>query len=281
MKRYVFLATVFAVVLAVVLPFVGGSGPSIADASQPQTTAILASATLAKSAAASVTTTPSAAVTQTAVPDVEHMAQKPVPPPPPPAPPVGSAGSSAGRASTNAATPAARRAQLAAAGQSCPANVGGSTGAAAGGTVDGVIGTTTAGDLSDFAHQMNAIRVANCLPPIPLANYRYDSCMEARLLWIAEDPSPDVNSAWGHIGTVRSDGVPSVGCDGDLAGGSGNTGATVAQKWWDSLDHRASLYRPSYTGSTANVCVYFAMVHGGIPNDGYTFTRAAARWATC
>jgi hypothetical protein len=114
-----------------------------------------------------------------------------------------------------------------------------------------------------------------------MANIRYDSCMETRLFWIAEDPSTDPNSAWGHMGSVRSDGVPSVGCDGNLAGGSGNTGATVAQKWWDSLTHRASLYRPSYTGSTAQVCIAFAMVHGGIPNEPYGFARAAARWISC
>jgi hypothetical protein len=114
-----------------------------------------------------------------------------------------------------------------------------------------------------------------------MANIRYDSCMETRLFWVAEDPSTDPNSAWGHIGSVRSDGVPSVGCDGNLAGGSGNTGATVAQKWWDSLSHRASLYRPSYTASTAHVCILFAMVHGGIPNEPYGFTRAAARWIAC
>jgi hypothetical protein len=129
---------------------------------------------------------------------------------------------------------------------------------------------------------MNAIRVANCLPAIPLAHYRFDSCMQARLIWIAEDPSTNVNSAWGHKGTVRSDGVREpADCDGNLAGGSGNSGATVAQKWWASLDHRASLYRPSYTGSTAGVCIMFAMVHGGLPNDGLGFTRAAARWVSC
>jgi hypothetical protein len=145
-----------------------------------------------------------------------------------------------------------------------------------------VIVTTTASDLASFASSMNAIRVANCLPPIPLANYRFSSCLQARLLWIAEDPSPNVNSAWGHKGTVRSDGVPEpADCDGNLAGGSGNTGAVVAQKWWASPDHQASLYRPSYVGSTAHVCIQFAMVHGGLPNDGYGFTRAAAVWASC
>jgi hypothetical protein len=98
---------------------------------------------------------------------------------------------------------------------------------------------------------------------------------------MAEDPSTDPASAWGHMGSVRSDGVPSVGCDGNLAGGSGNTGATVAQKWWNSSAHRASLYRPSVSGPVGGVCIYFAMSHGGIPNEPYSFTRAAARWGGC
>ena len=140
---------------------------------------------------------------------------------------------------------------------------------------------TTSDDLQSFAQQVNAIRVANCLPPVPFSNIRYDSCMEDRLFWMAEDPSTDPMSAWGHIGSQRSDGVPSVGCDGNLAGGSGNTGTTVAQKWWDSASHRASLYKPTYTGSTAGVCILFAMTHGGVPNEPYSFTRAAARWVNC
>ncbi|WP_297599964.1 hypothetical protein [Microcella sp.] len=105
--------------------------------------------------------------------------------------------------------------------------------------------------------------------------------MEDRLFWMAEDPSEDPMSAWGHIGSQRSDGVPSVGCDGNLAGGSNNTGVTVAQKWWDSSGHRTSLYKPTFTGSTSGVCILFAMTHGGIPNEPYSFTRAAARWTTC
>ena len=132
-----------------------------------------------------------------------------------------------------------------------------------------------------FAVTYNAIRVANCLPPVPFANIRYDKCMEDRLFWMAEDPSTDPMSAWGHIGSQRSDGVPSVGCDGNLAGGSGNTGATVAQKWWDSAGHRSSLYKPTVTGSMANVCIVFAMTHGGVPNEPYAFVRSAARWTTC
>ena len=144
----------------------------------------------------------------------------------------------------------------------------------------GVQGTTT-DDLVTFALAYNAKRAANCLKPVPLGNFRYDSCMEQRLFWMAEDPSLDPSSAWGHIGTQRSDGVPSVGCDGNLAGGMSNTGATVAVKWWDSTAHRTALYKPTYTGSTANVCIYFAMTHGGIPNEPYAFTRAAARWAGC
>jgi hypothetical protein len=123
--------------------------------------------------------------------------------------------------------------------------------------------------------------VANCLPPVPMANFRHDSCMEDRLFWMAEDPSLDPMSAWGHIGSQRSDGVPSVGCDGNLAGGSSDSGASVAQKWWDSSGHRASLYKPTVTGSTAGVCIRFAMTHGGLPAEPATFTRAAARWGNC
>jgi len=140
---------------------------------------------------------------------------------------------------------------------------------------------TTSDDLQSFAATFNAIRVANCLPPVPFSNIRYDSCMEDRLFWMAEDPSTDPMSAWGHIGSVRSDGVASYGCDGNLAGGSGNSGATVAQKWWDSSGHRASLYKPTYTGGTGGVCILFAMTHGGVPNEPYSFSRAAARWVNC
>lgn len=157
----------------------------------------------------------------------------------------------------------------------------GSTGSAPGKISPlGVKGTTTA-DLALFAQAYNAKRVQNCLKPIPMANFRYDACMETRLFWMAEDPSTDPTSAWGHIGSKRSDGVPSVGCDGNLAGGMNNTGETVARKWWDSTGHRTALYRPSYKGSTASVCIYFAMTHGGIPNEPEAFTRAAARWGSC
>lgn len=144
----------------------------------------------------------------------------------------------------------------------------------------GVRGTTTE-DLMVFAQGYNAKRVLNCLKPIPMANFRYDACMETRLFWMAEDPSTDPTSAWGHVGSVRSDGVPSVGCDGNLAGGMNNTGETVARKWWDSTAHRSSVYKPSYTGSTASVCIYFAMTHGGVPDEPVAFTRAASRWGSC
>ncbi|MGL4340248.1 MAG: hypothetical protein ACRCSP_07490 [Rhodoglobus sp.] len=163
-------------------------------------------------------------------------------------------------------------------GQSCFADPGGSVGTAPNAvSAQGVAGTTS-DDLASFAYQYNAIRVANCLQPIPYSNFRYDSCMEARLFWMAESPSPNPLDAWGHSGSVRSDGVPSTGCDGNLAGGSGNTGASVAQKWWNSASHRASLYRPG--SSTAGACINFAMTHGGI-DEAYSFVRSAARWATC
>lgn len=163
----------------------------------------------------------------------------------------------------------------------CAGMPGGSTAGAPGRTSKGGVAGTTSADLAQFAQRYNEIRVANCLPPIPMANIRYDSCMEDRLFWMAEDPSTDPMSAWGHIGSVRSDGVPSVGCDGNLAGGSNNSGATVAQKWWDSSGHRTSLYKPTYTGGNGGVCILFAMTHGGVPNEPYSFTRAAARWVTC
>jgi hypothetical protein len=104
--------------------------------------------------------------------------------------------------------------------------------------------------------------------------------------WMADDPSTDSSSAWGHTGTaVRSDGVPIVGCDGDLAGGSGYTAASVADAWWVSPDHRASLFQPAFTGNVASVCIAFAMSHGGVnvpgPNEPYSFTRAAAYWYSC
>lgn len=141
------------------------------------------------------------------------------------------------------------------------------------------VGGTTSNDLDEFARAFNATRVANCLQPIPLKNFHYNACLEQRLFWMAEDPSEDPTSAWGHLGSERSDGVPSVGCDANLAGGSDNTGATVAQKWWDSLPHRAALYRPA--DDISGACIVFAMTHGGVPDEASTFTRAAARWVSC
>jgi len=155
---------------------------------------------------------------------------------------------------------------------------GGTAGAPGAASALGVAGTTSA-DLAQFAQTYNQIRVNNCMPPIAFANIRYDSCMEQRLFWMAEDPSEDPLSAWGHVGSQRSDGVPSTGCDGNLAGGSSNSGATVAQKWWDSGSHRSSLYKPGT--SVAGACLLFAMPHGGVPNEPYSFTRSAARWASC
>ncbi len=163
----------------------------------------------------------------------------------------------------------------------CSAPISGSTAGAPSATSALGVAGTTSDDLASFATRYNQIRVANCLPPVPFGNIRYDSCMEQRLFWMAEDPSTDPMSAWGHIGSQRSDGVPSVGCDGNLAGGSGNTGATVADKWWASSGHRASLYKPGNTGSMAGTCILFAMTHGGVPNEPYSFTRAAARWVSC
>ena len=186
--------------------------------------------------------------------------------------PVGTAGLASGTLE--------RRAAYAAAGQSCPAAIDGTATDLVGGTTSplGVTGTTQ-DDLADFAAAFNTIRVENCLEPIPFDNFTWDSCMEHRLFWMAEDPSTDPLSAWGHLGSTRSDGVPSVGCDGNLAGGPDNTGSTVAYKWWVSDAHRASLYRPGTDSDGA--CIAFAMTHGGVPNEAASFTRAAARWYDC
>lgn len=279
MKRTIFLGAVFTTVMVLVLPFVGGGGPSFltpanastSSATGPAVAATLFSDSSSTALAAAMTSIDVEAAAEAALNvDTEHLAQKPVPKPLPPV-------SAAGRASGTEE----RRAALAAQGLSCPGNVGGGTGGAPGRVSGGGVAGTTSDDLASFAATYNAIRVANCLHPVPMSNFRYDSCMEDRLFWMAEDPSTDPSSAWGHMGSVRSDGVPSYGCDGNLAGGSGNTGATVAQKWWNSTAHRNSLYRPSVTGSVGGVCIYFAMTHGGVPNEPYSFTRAAARWGGC
>ena len=145
----------------------------------------------------------------------------------------------------------------------------------------GAASGTTSHDLTEFAAAYNGIRVANCLDPLPAANFVHDECLEERLAWMAGDPSTDPASAWGHDGTARSDGLPVAGCDGNLAGGTGNTAAIVAEKWWDSLEHRASLYRPDSTGPLEDACIAFAMTHGGVPDESPSFTRASARWVEC
>lgn len=236
--------------------------------------------------------------------DSEHVAQVSTAPTPEPEPQPeqssdeqaaspaagGTASSGARGASASAApasggtaqTAAAPAQQAAPAAPACPSSIGGGAGGAPGGSTGSGIGRTTNDDLAGFAAAYNAIRVANCLEPVPYGNFRYSSCMEDRLVWMAEDPDPNPVNTWGHAGTISngySQSVPDRGCDGNLAGGSGNTGATMAQKWWDSSAHRASLYKPG--SSVAGVCITFAMIHGGLPNDGYGFTRASARWGGC
>lgn len=284
MKRIAFLATLYVAVLVIVLPFVGGGGPGLtpqAVADSGSAAPLLASMTapvaapvveaprvalatterVTEESAATQAAAEAAALTQ----DWEHLAQKPVPKPVPVVLDDGSFNPD-------------RRAQLEAQGQACPSDAGGGPGGAPStSSAQGVPGTTS-DDVASFAYEFNAIRIANCLDPIPLGNIYYDSCMEARLFWMAESPSPDPLDAWGHMGSTRIDGVPSTGCDGNLAGGWGNSGATVADKWWASLSHRESLYRPG--DSVGGACIAFAMTHGGI-DEPYEFVRAAARWVDC
>jgi len=286
MKQIVMGAAVVTTALVLVLPFVGGGGPGLtapAVADSVSASPVLASVKAPEAAPRAVPTTIFAtgytshpneatlaaaaqAAAVAATQDWEHLAQKPVPKP---LPPVSAAGAASG---TNE-----RRAALAAQGLTCPGYGGSSNSGAPGITSGGGVGGTTSDDLASFASTYNSIRADNCLQPV--SYFVYDSCMEQRLFWMAEDPSLDPASAWGHMGSQRSDGVPSVGCDGNLAGGYGNTGGDVASKWWESPAHQASLYRPG--DSTGGVCIAFAMTHGGIPNEPYEFTRAAARWINC
>jgi len=284
MKKVLFLAAGLSTVLVLVLPFVGGGGPglttpAVADSGPAvpalaSVSSVLAPELGAQSVASSFATrarplvldAPTAASAADTTKDFEHLAQKAVPKP---LPPVDAAGAASGTTE--------RRATLEAAGGSCPGYGGSSNSGAPGATSALGVGGTTSDDLASFAAEYNAIRADNCLPPV--SYFVYDSCMEARLFWMAEDPSTDPMSAWGHIGSVRSDGAPSVGCDGNLAGGYGNSGSTVASKWWYSPSHQASLYRPGQ--GTGGVCIAFAMTHGGVPNEPYDFTRAAARWTGC
>ena len=288
MKRSLVGGVVSTTLVLLALPFVGGAGPSFlapAYANEASVDRPVAATGIVGEAAAAPAVTASdlasalradasrsslIAVAPPAQADREHVAQKPVPKP---LPPVTASGAASGTQE--------RRAGLEAQGLSCPGNVGGTAGGAPGISSGQGVGGTTDSDLTSFAATFNATRVANCLNPIPVANFRYDSCMEARLFWMAEDPSSNPSSAWGHMGSQRSDGVPSVGCDGNLAGGLNNSGATVAVKWWESASHRSSLYKPGYTGNTGGVCIFFAMSHGGVPDEPYSFTRAAARWGTC
>ncbi|MDJ0334277.1 hypothetical protein QMG83_03470 [Salinibacterium sp. G-O1] len=272
MKKTAFISTVFATVLVLVLPFFGGAGSGLS-------TSVVADAGATAPPLAAVPVPAGSSIS--AAPRIEiatttQVIDEPV---------LQSVAASVGVASREweSLKPTAVPKSVALIGGSsqssaCTSDVSGTVGAApAAVSAQGVAGTTS-DDLASFAYQYNATRIANCLEPISYSNFRYDSCMEARLFWMAESPSPDPLDAWGHIGSVRSDGVPSTGCDGNLAGGSGNTGATVAQKWWNSTSHRASLYRPG--SSIAGACIAFAMSHGGI-DEPVSFVRAAARWTTC
>jgi uncharacterized protein YkwD len=281
MKRFAFLATVFTTALVLVLPFVGGGGPGLAapgvvnsgsaTSSSASITGPYSSQVVDRSLNITVTPAPRSVMFtgESAGTSAEVAYDAPT------ASENGFAVGSTGVTSPDLETAPGKVGQVVS-NPGCPSlgsvNVGSAPSTRSAGGVAG----TTSSDLASFAAQYNAIRLANCLQPV--TRFIYDSCMEQRLFWMAESPSPDPLDAWGHIGSTRIDGVPSVGCDGNLAGGSGNTGATVAQKWWDSTSHRASLYRP--TSSVSGVCIALAMTHGGI-DEPSSFTRAAARWVTC
>jgi uncharacterized protein YkwD len=277
MKRLIFLSAAFAAALALAVPFVGEgiAASTAATAGVDRAVVVVESSTVVTgsvaeptpAAAAGVVAGSSETTATTAQPTAEQA---------PAAPEASTAATSSAPASFAAEHPEAEPLPVAAPTTGgCPTGTTVTSGAPSATSALGVSGTTSE-DLAVFAAQFNAIRAANCLPPV--TKFIYDSCMEARLFWMAESPSPNPLDAWGHMGSVRSDGVPSVGCDGNLAGGSNNTGATVATKWWDSVAHRNSLYRPG--SSVSGVCIAFAMTHGGI-DEPDSFVRSAARWVTC
>lgn len=286
MRRFAFLATVFTTTLVLVLPFVGGGGPGLAASevanSGSATPSLSASITgpqvsvpVERSLGVTITSAPESAGEGGSEPagSTDAAASADTPPAPVSTSTDFATGTSPDGGVTLETAPGVVAAVPA---TGCPTIGTVSIGTAPSKVSTGGVPGTTSDDLRSFAEQYNAIRIANCLPPI--TRFVYDSCMEARLFWMAESPSPDPLDAWGHIGSTRIDGVPSVGCDGNLAGGSNNTGAIVAQKWWDSAPHRASLYRPGT--SVTGVCIALAMTHGGI-DEPYSFVRAAARWTTC
>ena len=276
MKRFAFLAMVFTTTFVLVLPFVGGGGlglqPSVAEnsgSSASLSTSITgpqSSSAVDRTLTFTVTPAPQAESAPSESTDAAASAPQPI-------------GFSDLDFAVSGTTPGdvleTAPGVITTSPTGCPTLGGVSVATAPSRVSTGGVAGTTSNDLAVFAAQFNAIRIANCLPPI--TKFVYDSCMEQRLFWMAESPSSDPLDAWGHIGSVRIDGAPSVGCDGNLAGGSGNTGATVAQKWWDSAPHRASLYRPG--SAVAGVCIALAMTHGG-NGDPYSFTRAASRWLT-
>ena len=284
LKRSAFLATAVAAAAVMALPYLSGGG---APASPISTSAI--GATIISGAPTSAgrdAASEVAAITDATISEIPATVQSV----------VQSAGQSDGGSGDDVEGPQ-NRVKSGADGQgvvtreksdvkSCASGVSGTPNSAPGVTSKGGVPGTTSSDLAAFAAAYDQIRIANCLDPIPLANIRYNSCLEQRLFWMAEDPSPNPSSAWGHTSTAkRSDGVPIVGCDGDLAGGMGDTGASVAQAWWTSIDHRSSLYEPAFTGNVGDICIGFAMTHGGIsvpgPNEPYAFTRSAAIWVRC
>src|SRR5690554_2402486 len=162
MKRSALLVALFTAVITLVLPFVGGSGPSLMSstaafaetpsgpmfASEASAVAQVATATIETGASDTAVTDAEAKAALST--DSEHLAQKPVPKPKP-KPVVSQADKASGTA--------ARRAAAAAAGCSCPGGTGGATGGAPATTPGGAMSTgTTCGDPEGVADESSASR---------------------------------------------------------------------------------------------------------------------------
>ncbi len=241
MRRVLILGTVFALVMAVLTPFMGGGGPGLAVANATSTASgapVLAAGITAPVSEVAPAAVPVAMATVVRIDETAMIEQAKA------EAAALTGGLRAPRPEAGAEAQARhrrwwwRRRRRSAprvvrrAGSVLPRRRGRRRGRRTGRVLSPLgVGGTTSDDIASFAYTYNSIRVANCMEPVPYGNFYYDSCMESRLFWMAESPSEDPMDAWGHMGSVRIDGVPSPGCDGNLAGGYGNSGATAA---WSS-----------------------------------------------
>ena len=290
MKRVFILGTLFTLVLVLVTPFVGGGGPGLASAiasatasgvpllasgiTAPVQTVEVPAAETGPVAIATVVRIDETAMIEQAkaeaaalAVDYEHLAQKPVPKPKP--------------VITDGGGGQSARQWYAEQGLGCPGDAGGGPGGAPGASSALGVGGTTSDDVASFAYTYNSIRV------VELPRARAVRQLLLRLL---------------HGGAAVLDGrVAQRGPDGCLGshglrphrwrpepGLRRQPCRRIRQQRRDRRIEVVELGRApcvalqaGYVGGMGGVCIAFAMTHGGVPNEPYDFTRAAARWVWC